>query len=142
MINDQGLFEKYAYKILDLAKSGNFEKDRIISSDFLIEKTTESYGNLEIYYIPFEYINENAKVILIGITPGWTQMEIAYRQVGQDLNRGLPLEQIFQNADKQASFAGTMRINLINMLDELGLQNALRINSCSTLFGEDRKSVV
>lgn len=50
MINDQGLYEKYAYKIQALAKSGNFEKDRIISSDFLIEKTTESSGNLAIYY--------------------------------------------------------------------------------------------
>ncbi len=61
-------------------------------------------------------------------------MEIAYRQAGQDLHRGLPLEQIFQNIDKQASFAGAMRINLINMLDELNLHNALKINSCSSLF--------
>ncbi len=70
MIYNQELFKKYALKIQGLAKTNNFEKECLLSTDFLIEKVTAKYGNLSIYYIPFEYINENAKVILIGITPG------------------------------------------------------------------------
>src|SRR5208337_1074706 len=42
-----------------------------------------------------------------------------------------------ENSNKQASFAGTMRDNLVSMLDELELQKALGIDSCSSLFSEN-----
>ena len=33
---------------------------------------------LEIYYAPFEYVNENAKVVGVGITQGLHQMKKSY----------------------------------------------------------------
>ena len=36
---------------------------------------------VEIYYTPFDYIKNEAKLLIIGITPGWTQ------QVKSDSNR-------------------------------------------------------
>lgn len=137
MIDNQELFKKYAPKIQAIAICGNFDRDTIVTPDFLLEKEASRYENIEICYVPFESINENAQVVLIGITPGWTQMKEAYKQVGQDLNKGLTLEEIFCNSDKQASFAGTMRTNLVDMLDELGLQKALGIGSCSSLFSDN-----
>ncbi len=34
----------------------------------------DASGDVKIYYAPFEYINPNARVVLVGITPGPTQM--------------------------------------------------------------------
>lgn len=137
MIDNQKLFDKYSPKIQAIALSGSFNRDNIVTPDFLLEKEASNYGNIEIYYVPFESINENARVVLIGITPGWTQMKEAYQQVGQDLCKGLTLEEIFKNVDKQASFAGAMRTRLVSMLDELELQKALGISSCSSIFDEN-----
>jgi hypothetical protein len=136
MIDNQELFKRYVLKIKALSSDGNITRDKILKSDFLLESEKHRHSNLEIYYVPFEYINEDAKVVLVGITPGWTQVEIAYRQAGNDLQKGLPFEDIFRNVDMQASFAGTMRKNLTSMLDELGLQKALHISSCGLLFSE------
>lgn len=30
-------------------------------------------GQVSIHYIPFDYVNPKAKVVLVGITPGFTQ---------------------------------------------------------------------
>lgn len=34
----------------------------------------DASGNVKIYYAPFEYINHSARIVLVGITPGPTQM--------------------------------------------------------------------
>lgn len=34
-------------------------------------------GNLSVYYAPFEYVNPAARVVIVGITPGRTQMRNA-----------------------------------------------------------------
>ena len=37
---------------------------------FLMNRETISGNTLEEFYIPFDYVNENAKIFVIGITPG------------------------------------------------------------------------
>ncbi len=34
----------------------------------------DSNGDMKIYYAPFEYTNPSARIVLVGITPGPTQM--------------------------------------------------------------------
>ena len=42
-------------------------RDQLITRDFLISKN----GDLEIYFAPHnEYINNDAKIVIVGITPG------------------------------------------------------------------------
>lgn len=93
-------------------------------------------GSLEVYWAPFEYINKEAKVIILGITPGWTQMQLAYNYV----RRKMGLEQqvmMLSNAKKQASFGGKgIRKNLIEMLDGIELNRYLNITSCADLYEE------
>lgn len=61
------MLEKYIKSIYSLS---SFTKEDILVNDFLITKSDE----LEIYYAPHnEYINDQAKVFIIGITPEWNK---------------------------------------------------------------------
>nr|WP_237392012.1 hypothetical protein [Paenibacillus dendrobii] len=94
-------------------------------------------GRIAMYYAPHnEWINDSAKVVILGITPGWTQMKIAFQAVRDGLDEGCTDEEVLRRAKREAGFAGTMRQHLIGMLDCLGLQNELCIESSADLFGE------
>lgn len=125
------MFDKYYNKIKQLV---NFNKDDILNEKFELYKE----GNMAIYYAPHnETINEEAKVFIVGITPGWTQTSIAYKTAHDGLINNLEFELIKKECKKNSRFAGSMRKNLIEMLDELNLNNKLNIDSCSELF-EDK----
>lgn len=123
---------RYIDKINNL--SDKFNKDDILNNDFFLE-----YENkLKVYYAPHnEYINKKAKIVIVGICPGWTQTEIAFKSVNFDLKNNLDLENILKNCKVAARFAGSMRNNLINMLDELSVPEYLKIELASDLFNND-----
>lgn len=73
----------------------------------------------------FGYVNRSAKVVIVGITPGNSQLE--------NSRDGLSPREIKQiNA-----FRGNMRKSLIRMLNHVGVNNLLGIDSCSTLWDDD-----
>jgi hypothetical protein len=94
-------------------------------------------GPLAIYYAPFDHVNENAKVILMGITPGRHQMFVACRFVSDSIAAGMSDAEILHEVKSRASFSGPMRKNLVTMLDGIGLQDALGIRSSASLFDVD-----
>jgi hypothetical protein len=100
----------------------------VLHPSFLLQKDE----NLEVYYTPFDYINENAQVVIAGITPGLHQMKKAYTAVIE--NQHLTDEELLHEVKKRASFEGSMRNNLIAMLNELELPGYLGITSASELF--------
>jgi hypothetical protein len=51
-------------------------------------------NGLKMYYSPFDWANTDAKIIILGITPGWTQMEIACRVARQTLANGGKVEDV------------------------------------------------
>lgn len=95
-------------------------------------------GNLETFYAPFEHINTNARVTIIGLTPGQTQARIALTEARVGLSRGLLWKDAIERAKYLASFGGPLRANLTRMLDHIGLHKWLRIESCALLFSEYR----
>lgn len=104
--------------------------------DILIERF-ELYnkGNMKIYYAPHnEITNNKAKVFIVGITPEWTQTSIAYKTAQSGLLEGLDFNQIKMRCKKNSRFAGSMRKNLIEMLDGLKLNEKLHLESCIELF--------
>lgn len=110
-----------------------FKKEEIVSEQFLLEKSEEK--NLAIYYAPVEYINEDATILIVGITPGFHQMQRAYSaavHVKEMLNDN---EKILHQAKMASSYEGPMRKNLIHMLDELELPKYLGLSSSVELFG-------
>lgn len=124
------MFNKYINDILELK---SFEKEDILNEKFILTKER----NMEVYYAPHnEIINEKAKIFIVGITPGWTQTKIAYETAHSCLLQNLCNKDIKKECKKKSRFAGNMRKNLIEMLDELNLNKRLNINSCSELFDE------
>ena len=92
---------------------------------------------LAMRYAPFDHVNQNAKVVLLGITPGAQQADAAIGEAGRALRAGLPDADVIARAKIHASFAGPMRANLVAMLDAAGLARALGLASCASLWGRD-----
>ena len=115
---------KYLKKIKSLKK---ISTSNLISSKFLIAKR----DYIKIYYAPFDYINSKAKIIIVGITPGFQQMLQSF----QVINEGKSLKEV----KNLSSFKGSMRTSLIKYLDELEVNKKLKIKSCESLFNKDSK---
>lgn len=109
----------------------NTEKQSLLTKSFLLEIERD----LAMYYAPHnEYINTEAKIIIVGITPGWNQMKIAYNQLIKSIEEGESIEKILKKTKIAASFSGIMRKNLTTMLDIIGLADILNIDSTAQLF--------
>lgn len=91
-------------------------------------------GDLEVCYAPFEFINPQARVVIVGITPGKTQMVNAMREARRQLDRGADAQQALMAAKKTGAFSGSMRPNLVALLDHVGVHRWLGIGSCEQLF--------
>lgn len=118
-----------------LTKLDSLDKKMLLTNSFLIEKEKE----LTMYYAPHnEYINTDARVVIIGITPGWSQMKAAFNQVLGFLDKSNNEEEILKQAKIAASFSGQMRSNLITMLDQCGLAEELGLKTTEQLFTTSR----
>ena len=95
--------------------------------NFLLKKDK----NIEIYYAPFDYINSKAKIVIVGITPGLQQMLQSYEVINQGKS--------FKKVKDLSSFKGSMRTGLIKYLDELKINDILKIKSCESLFNKNSK---
>jgi hypothetical protein len=95
----------------------------------------ERDGDLSIFYAPFDAINPDARVAIVGITPGKTQMRTALAMARQQLASGASDDCALRAAKQVGAFSGPMRTNLISLLDRVGLGSALGLSSCSDLFG-------
>ncbi len=73
----------------------------------------------------FDYVNPKAKVVIVGITPGNSQLDGS--------REGMSSKEI----KREYAFAGKMRPNLVNMLDYIGVNSLLDIESCKTLWDND-----
>ena len=102
-------------------------KSTITSNKFLVKKE----GNIKVYYAPFDYVNSEAKIMIVGITPGLQQMLQSF----QVINDGKSLKEV----KDLSSFKGSMRTTLIKYLDELEVNKKLKIKSCESLFNKDSK---
>jgi hypothetical protein len=104
-----------------------------IPPEFLLARAQ----SLSVHYIPFDYVNRAARVVVVGITPGFVQWKNAIRTAHRQLVAGeLDDEEVLRCAKYTGAFSGAIRPNLVALLDHVGLQRWLGIASCATLFGE------
>lgn len=112
----------------------SLEQVETTGADLPKELLLSENGRYATYYAPFEFVNESAKVVICGITPGIQQATIAIKAAKDGLEQGLPAEEVLKQAKHSASFAGAMRRNLAEMMDFIGLQHWLSVDTCGELF--------
>ncbi|MBE5962099.1 MAG: hypothetical protein E7256_12100 [Lachnospiraceae bacterium] len=118
-------------EILSLPLKAKYEKAELLKDAFLLERE----GNIEIFYAPHnEYINPDARIFIVGITPGFQQMNDAIAAARKGMEEGHPIAEIQYECKRAARFSGSMRRNMIQMLDEVGVNEYLDLKSCTELF--------
>lgn len=98
-------------------------------------------GNLDSYYAPFDAINTEAKIVLVGICPGQLQWRNALQAAQDGLKQGLDTDEILKLAKAASAFSGPMRKNLVKILDSIGLPQVLGISGTELLFNEQQSLV-
>lgn len=120
------MFSQFRQTIID------FQPDSVrrVPDRFLLNQE----GALSEYYIPFDYLNPQAQVVVVGITPGYQQWLNAVTAAQAALLRGDSDEQALYQAKQHGAFSGAIRRNLTQLLDAIGLADWLKIDSCAELF--------
>ena len=123
--------EEYIDKIKKLPLKEKYTREDLLTEKFLVDK----FNDIEIYYAPHnEYLNKKAKIFIVGITPGFQQMSTAIKTAKICIEEGKTLEETKYLCKAAGRFSGSLRKNIISMLDQLELNKVIGINSCSDLF--------
>ena len=112
-------------------RSGRVDRSILQTDDLLVARE----GPLSVFYAPFDSVAQDARVVLLGLTPGWQQMSLAieaYRKARQD---GRTDAEAQREAKASASFAG-MRSRIARWLDDLEVNEAVGLESTAQLFTE------
>jgi hypothetical protein len=129
---DSSLFDKYS-PILRNSTPPVVRDERLL---------IDERGAIKIYYAPFEYVNRSARVVLVGITPGPTQMLNANHEAQRALMSGKSSQDTMRAAKDTAAFSGEpMRGNLIKQLNHWGVQRWLGLKDAAALFSTNRQLV-
>lgn len=130
------LANRYA-DLICRASPAEIAADCTLGGSLVLERDRD----IAITYAPFDYINRNARVVLVGITPGRQQATMALLELRRQLLAGNDIKTALERAKGIASFGGSMRRNLVDQLDYFGVNRILMVRSCASLFGADAELV-
>lgn len=108
--------------------------DEFLQGRMLDTLTLGRAGQVRIVYAPFDHVTPTARLVLVGITPGRTQAENALAAYRSELRSGADIPQALKVAKSVGAFSGTLRGNLVAMLDHVGAHRALGVNTTADLF--------
>ena len=86
------------------------------------------------FYAPFDWINEDADIVLIGITPGRHQASVALKALRASLRKGNSPSDAAKAAKQAASFDGDMREIAALLMNRFQFQKLFGVRSCADLF--------
>ena len=118
-------------------QASDFREDAASKPDLLIPEASDT--KVRTYYAPFDYRNSDAKIVLVGITPGREQMNNALRAACTALHAGMPDADALASAKHAASFSGGMRETLVKLLDRYSFQHRLGLKSARSLWATDNR---
>ncbi|WP_159351043.1 hypothetical protein [Roseomonas harenae] len=95
-------------------------------------------GRLSVVWAPFDHIAAEARLVVVGITPGAQQAENAFQAFRAALQAGMSPAEASRQAKLTGAFSGPMREQLIAMLDHVGAHRLLGVESCAGLFAPGR----
>lgn len=96
-------------------------------------------AQLSVVYAPLDAVNTRARIVLAGLTPGWRQAQAAYAAHAE--LQGMSEDEAGFEIKRRTAFVGSMRQNLISMLDDLDLGPYLGIDGAAALFAEQASAV-
>lgn len=95
-----------------------------------------------LHYTPFEYVNTQARLVLVGITPGITQLQMSYEAAQTLIRQGLTLDDIAREVKKHGAFGGkSMRPNLLRILRHFQFERLLGIDDVETLWSSNAELI-
>lgn len=95
----------------------------------------EIQGKFGQFYAPFDWINADADIVLIGITPGKRQVKSALKALRAALAKGKSTCEAARVAKQAASFEGDMRDIAARLMNRFKLDKLFRLHGSSDLFG-------
>lgn len=132
MAQDLSIATEFMAKI---SRSGSI--DPLASSDLTLTQD----GRIRVAYAPFDHVATNAKLVIVGITPGLSQATVALAAAREHLANGVDLEEALRRAKLTASFSGTLRSNLVAMLDSIGVHGLFGLKTTTDLFAPGAEQV-
>lgn len=99
-----------------------------------------AWRDFRITYAPFDSMPAGSEqVVFVGLTPGAQQHELAFEALMASAQDGIRNPDVLRDLIRsRVAFAGSMRENVIAMLDGIGLPKLLRIASTRELFNDAR----
>jgi len=91
-------------------------------------------GDYRVFYAPFDWINDRADVVIVGVTPGKQQATEALLAMRSALIAGASIEEAARLAKNAASFKGTMRTLGARLMDHFRFHEAFGLRSTIELF--------
>lgn len=93
-------------------------------------------GKFSAFYAPFDWVNTEADVVIVGITPGTSQATEALVGMRRALMAGRSLDQACEAAKQAASFKGGMRTLGARLMDHFDIHRLLGLDTTEDLFGK------
>lgn len=120
-----------------LKRMAETDIDRVIDTGDILEDAN-FHPNVEHpfgrFYAPFDWVNEQADIVLIGITPGKRQAKTALKTLRHALASGRTAVEAAELAKQAASFEGDMRDIATQLMDRFELHRVFGLRTCGELF--------
>jgi hypothetical protein len=117
----------------DIERAIYQEEFSSIRDDLLSLGTDGDYGA---FYAPFDWINDDADVVIVGVTPGKQQATEALQAMRTALVEGASIDETARVAKQAASFKGTMRTLGARLMDHFRFNEIFGLRSTIDLFGK------
>jgi hypothetical protein len=110
------------------------EGTKAVSADPIIIDEDPRY---RVQYIPFEYVNIDARLVMVGITPGNNQIDGTYATLNQRATSGEAKEDILRAIKRDNSFGGKgMKPNLRKMMRHFKFEKFVGVSDVEELWGK------
>jgi hypothetical protein len=101
------------------------------------EEPKDSYG-IAILWAPFDYVNRNARLAIVGVTPGPTQAMLSYKAVLSANAKGEDPDVSLARTKAASSFRGkVIETNLKSLLEHSGVSERVGIDDIDQLWSNE-----
>lgn len=103
---------------------------------------TSDPDGVEIFWAPFDYTNREAKLVIVGVTPGPNQAFRSYEAVRMAVTKGAEPDAEIERIKAESSFRGeVMEPNLKSLLEHRGLAERAGIEDIDDLWTKEAQKV-